>query len=163
MIPTDGGAHDLPGSGVLVIGYGNTLRSDDGLGWHAAELLADDPRIAGAEVLWRHQLSPELAVDVARATLVILIDASADAESGAVAVRRVAPTPGAETVMSHHIDPESLVALAVELYGAAPNVHLVSVGAASLEVGDRLSPEVERALPAVVDAVLEIVAQRDRP
>ena len=32
--------------GVLVVGYGNALRTDDGLGWHAAERLADDPRLA---------------------------------------------------------------------------------------------------------------------
>ena len=38
-------------------------------------------------------------------------------------------------------------------------VFVVSVGAASLEVGDRLSPAVERALPAVVEAVVALVAE----
>ena len=33
----------------LVIGYGNPLRSDDGVGWHVAERLADDPRLAGVD------------------------------------------------------------------------------------------------------------------
>jgi Ni,Fe-hydrogenase maturation factor len=40
---------------------------------------------------------------------------------------------------------------------------VVSVGAASLEVGDELSPAVERALPAVVDTVVAIVAEHGRP
>ena len=61
---------------VLVIGYGNPLRGDDGAGWKAAELLAEDPRLAGAVVLARHQLTPELADDVSRASLVVLVDAS---------------------------------------------------------------------------------------
>ena len=52
-----------------------------------------------------------------------------------------------------------LVALAIELWGAAPAVFEVGVGAASLELGDRLSPTVERALPGVVDAVAAIVAE----
>ncbi|MFI5043071.1 MAG: hydrogenase maturation protease, partial [Acidimicrobiales bacterium] len=81
---------DAPGDiagGVLVIGYGNTLRSDDGVGWHAAALLAEDPRLAGVEVLAVHQLTPELALDMSRATLVILIDAGADDPPGAIAVR----------------------------------------------------------------------------
>ena len=34
----------MTGAGVLVIGYGNPLRSDDGVGWHAASLLATDAR-----------------------------------------------------------------------------------------------------------------------
>ena len=29
-------------SRVLVVGYGNALRTDDGLGWHVADLLAAD-------------------------------------------------------------------------------------------------------------------------
>jgi Ni,Fe-hydrogenase maturation factor len=81
---------DAPGDaagGVLVIGYGNTLRSDDGVGWHAAALLAGDRRLAGAEILAVHQLTPELALDFSRASLVILIDASADDPPGTISVR----------------------------------------------------------------------------
>ena len=55
------------GDGVLVIGYGNALRTDDGFGWHAAGRLAADPRLDGAEILQLHQLTPELALDISRA------------------------------------------------------------------------------------------------
>jgi hydrogenase maturation protease len=145
--------------GALIVGYGNTLRSDDGLGWHAAARLADEPRLRGAQVLWQHQLTPELAVDISKASLVVFIDASEADEAGAVSVRRLDSTPGAGSAWSHHVAPEALVALARELWHASPVVFLVSVGAASLGVGDRLSPEVERALPAVVDAVVAIVEE----
>jgi hydrogenase maturation protease len=63
---------------VLIIGYGNPLRSDDGVGWQAAELLTDDPRLADAQILACHQLTPELAEDVSRAGFVVLIDASTE-------------------------------------------------------------------------------------
>ena len=82
-------------AGALVVGYGNSLRSDDGVGWHAAGLLATDPRLAGARVLARHQLVPELAVDVSRASLVVLVDAAADGDPGSLSVRRVRPRPSA--------------------------------------------------------------------
>ena len=36
----------------------------------------------------------------------------------------------------------------------------VSVGASSFELGEQLSPVVEAALPAVVEAVAELVSQR---
>ncbi len=186
---------DAPGSpagGVLVIGYGNALRSDDGVGWHAAALLADDPRLAGAEVLALHQLSPELALDMSRASLVILVDAGVDDPPGTIAVLRPAGAGGGSAAgdgsaagsgadggsaagpgggsgagggpgaTSHHVDPGVLLALARDLFGTAPEAIVVRVGTASMEVGETLSPAVAAALPAVVDAVAELVAEHRR-
>ena len=146
--------------GILVVGYGNALRSDDGLGWHVAERLADDPRLAGVAVLRRHQLTPELALDFSRAALVVLVDASHGLPPGTFTIEPLERAGGTETTWSHHLSPPSLVALAHELYGRAPDVYLVSVGVASLEMGDRLSPVLEAALPRVIDAVAELVASR---
>lgn len=146
--------------GVLIIGYGNTLRTDDGLGRYAAERLADDPRLDGATVIGRHQLTPELALDVSRAGLVVFVDANVGSPAGTVTIE---PVPRAETratAWSHQLTPSSLVALARELYGRTPEVVLVGVGVASLEHGDGLSPTVEAAMPGLVDAVADIVAQR---
>ncbi|MGA3029669.1 MAG: hydrogenase maturation protease [Candidatus Limnocylindrales bacterium] len=144
--------------GTLIVGYGNALRGDDGMGWHAVQRLSEDRRLSGAQVLWRHQLTPELADDLSRASLAVLIDIDVELEAGAVSVRRLDSAPDTGSAWSHHIEPASLVSLAHELYGATPAVFVVSVGAGSLEVGDRLSPAVERALPEVVDAVVAIVA-----
>jgi len=160
---------------VLVVGYGNTLRTDDGVGWHAARLLAGDPRLAGAVVVAEHQLTPELALDLSLASLVILLDASAETPAGTVTVRRLtqpgglAPsgeirpgdpggTPGPT---SHHVHPELLLALALELYGWAPEAVVVSVGIAETSPGERLTPSVEAALPAVADAVARRVADHE--
>jgi hydrogenase maturation protease len=149
---------------VLVIGYGNALRSDDGVGWHAAHLLADDPRLARAEVIARHQLAPELALDVSRASLVVLIDASATESPGMIAVRRVTGEQGGThpAATSHHVGPQEIVELARELYGAAPEAFVVGVGISSTEAGEELSPAVAAALPAVADAVAGLVADHLR-
>jgi hydrogenase maturation protease len=156
-------AEPAAGRGVLVVGYGNPLRGDDGLGWHAAGLLADDPRLRGAQVIGRHQLTPELAADFRDASLVILIDANVVDKAGAVSVRHIDPVAASGAASSHHVEPAELMALAHELWGASPAVFVVSAGAASLEVGDGLSPAVEAALPAVVDAVAAIVAEHEDP
>lgn len=143
------------------MGYGNALRSDDGLGWHVAERLADDPRLAGATILRRHQLTPELALDISEATLLVLVDASHGPPSGTISVERLeARSDGASsgTTWSHHLTPATLVELARELYGRAPDVFVVGCGVASVEIGDHLSPEVGDALPRVVDAVVELLA-----
>ena len=41
-----------------------------------------------------------------------------------------------------------------------PDAYLVSVGVESVLLGDRLSPIVEAALPGLVDAVVELVADQ---
>ena len=143
-------------AGVLVVGYGSALRGDDGVGWHVATRLAADPRLAGAEVLARHQLTPELAADVARAALVVLVDATVGGEPGSVVLRRVRPRRPVPAGWSHHLDPESLAGLAEALYGAAPPVVLVGVAAASLAPGDRLSAPLERTLPDVAELVVRV-------
>ncbi len=171
------------GSGALIVCYGNPLRGDDALGWHASELLASDPRLAAATVIWRHQLTPDLAADIKDASLVILVDVNVVDEPGVVSVRRLdaggseaggseaggseaggseAPSgaSGASGPSSHHVDPAELMALAHELWGASPAVYVVSAGAATLEIGDTLSPAVAAALPAIVDGVAAIMADQ---
>ena len=145
--------------GVLVVGFGNALRTDDGVGWAAAERCATDPRLEGATVMARHQLTPELALDVSRATGVILIDASHGPPAGTFVVGPLEPDDGGGAHSSHHVSPSSLVQLALELYGRAPAVHLVSVGVESMEPGDGLSPVVEAVIPRLVDAVASLAAE----
>lgn len=149
--------------GVLVVGYGNGLRSDDGVGRVVAERLADDPRLAGATVLSLHQLTPELAIDISRASLVVLIDAALGGRPGEVTVGRLtaadasAPSPAAS--FTHHLDPASLVALATGLFGGEPRVHLVTIAAATMGVGDQLSPAVTAALPRAIQTVVDLVLE----
>lgn len=145
--------------GVLVVGYGNTLRTDDGVGRHAAERLANDPRLDGVAVIACHQLTPELALDVSRAAVVVFMDASYGSSAGTLTIERMEPTTRTETGSSHQLGPWGLVALARDLYGSAPpDVFVVGVGVESVLLGDRLSPAVEVALPRLVDAVAELVA-----
>lgn len=139
-------------TGPLVIGYGNVLRTDDGIGWRVAERLAADPRCDGVTVLQRHQLTPELALDISRASLVVFVDASRDGAPGAVTIEPVGAT-AASTAWSHRVDPSTLMALAQALYGSAPEALAVGVGIASVDAGDSLTPVLEQALSRVVDTV----------
>ncbi len=167
---------------VLVIGYGNALRTDDGVGWHAARLLAGDPRLADVAVVAEHQLTPELALDLSLVSLVVLLDATTETPAGTVAVRSIAEPGGAggagaggagpgagagagvaPGASSHHVDPELLLALARQLYGHAPEAIVVSVGVSEMGLGERLTPAVEAALPAVADIVARLVAEHDAP
>jgi hydrogenase maturation protease len=146
--------------GVLVVGYGNVLRGDDGVGCRVAEILSGDPRLTGARVEPRHQLTPELAEDVARARLVVLVDAVAgEPGPGEVRVEYAAGRrqPHAFTG-SHVVDAETIVELAERLYGRAAPVVLVRVSAERFEPGTDVSPTVEAALLLAVDTVAAVIA-----
>jgi hydrogenase maturation protease len=146
---------------ALVIGYGNELRGDDGAGFHLARRLAGDPRLDGTRVIARRQLTPELALDISRARLVVFIDASrllAPGEVSSAAVHAATGTgaSGAEAPYSHHMTAEALLGLAAELYGSAPQAMTVSVGVAGTDFGSELSPEVEAAVPQAADEVVRL-------
>ena len=144
------------GRGALVVGYGNALRTDDGLGWHAAARLAADPRLAGATVLQRHQLTPELAFDVGCAAFVVFVDAGSG-PPGAIAVEPVVAAPTSTVTWSHHVDPASLLSLARDLYGRVPTGATVSVGTSSMEAGEGVTPLIAAVLPQVVETVVDLV------
>lgn len=155
--------------GVLIIGYGNTLRRDDGVGAVAAERLAADPRLAGEDVAVRtaYQLLPEMALDMGDASLVVFVDADLRGLPGSIEVRpieRGAPASDADArgepgASSHHVGGGELVALAAELTGHRPDAVHVGIGIADIEMGEGLSPAVEAALPKVADVVAGLVAE----
>jgi hydrogenase maturation protease len=147
-----------PGRGTLVVGVGNVLRGDDGVAVAAIPRIAADPRCAGVTAVARHQLTPELAEEVAAADRFILVDAEVALAPGEVRARRFSPAGGGDP-LSHHVAPEGLLALAQLLYGHAPPAWTVSVGLVSTELGDPLSAPVEAALPAVTDAVARLLEE----
>ena len=137
----------------LVIAIGNPLRSDDGAGPALAELL----RREGLRVLVVHQLGPELCDDVAAAPVVVFLDARAGGPAGSV---RLTPLTGGvgSPATTHAVAPEVVLALAERLHGARPTAALVTLGAASFELGEGLTPEVARALPSARRVVEQFLA-----
>src|SRR2546421_12899232 len=88
--------HDSP----LVIGYGNPLRTDDGVGWQVAQQLATD-LADDVDVIGTHQLTPELAEPISRAGLVVFVDAGVGGEPGHVGCRLIAPAGDGTMAFSH--------------------------------------------------------------
>jgi len=135
---------------TLVIAFGNPLRQDDSVGWAVAEALMGRP---GVELRRVHQLLPELAEPLSRATDVVFIDARRGVPSGEVRRERLAPASTTWTG-THSLGPEALLGLSLRHYGRAPEAVLVSIGGARFGFGEDLSPEVRDAIPQAVSCVL---------
>ena len=145
--------HTLNTLSTLVIGYGNTLRGDDGAGFLAAELLRDRIHRPDIEILSQHQLLPELMEPISRASRVIFIDASVSGRAGKVHRIPLRPAPACARV-THHATPEALLAGAQSLYGHTPEATLYVIPGRNFEVGQDLTPSVRRAVNELV-ATLE--------
>jgi len=137
--------------GALFIGYGNTLRSDDGVGPAVVLRLAKE-HSGSAECLFLalQQLSPELALDLCAADRVIFVDASTQVPAGKIKIRRLGvedPHPGRPF---HTSSPEAVLGLTLALYEHAPIAWSVAIGVSDLSLGEGLSKEVRKCVDRLV-------------
>ncbi len=157
---------------VLIIGYGNPLRGDDGVGWRVvAEIQKqkDEGRrqndsgessifhLESVEAAAYHQLMPELAETISRAERVIFVDAAVGSPAGAVMVRPVQAAPPQPGAFTHHVDPAGLLAYAKLLYGRSPSAHLVTINADRMGYEETLSPIIEAALPDLLAEIEKLI------
>ena len=140
---------DLSKARCLILACGNTLRGDDGVGpflaqW-AEERFGDNP---GVRIIARQQWTPDLAAEIAAAETVVFIDCSIESEAGQILLREVAAAPPDPGVATHHTGAPELLGLAYDLYEAAPRKSaLLTIGAGSVELGEKFSPAIRDSLP----------------
>ncbi len=161
---------------ILVVGLGNPLLADDGVGWRVAQALvarlavdampATDPAQAAVEV--DHLAVGGLAlmerlVGYRRA---VLVDAMVTGEHPPGSVHRfsIASIPGREaTHLNSAHDASLATALAAgRLLGAdlPAEIAIVAVEAVRVdEFGEELTPAVEAAIPVALDAVLAAIRE----
>lgn len=138
--------------GRLVIGIGNPLRGDDGVGALLAEQAAlftaadPDGPVAVRSV---QQLTPELAEELARLEAVLFIDAWLAPTDAAPRLEALPPGPGEPEsgVGGHHLDPAQLLAITAVLHGRAPQGWWLRVPARAVDHGTQLSPALQATLP----------------
>lgn len=141
------------------------MRGDDGVGVRIATVLEPALAARGGVAIATHQLLPEHAESISRARVVIVVDASCTLAAGRVAWRKLRDDKDAvtiQTVLGHHGDPVSLLALSRTLYDQAPKAVLVSIGVHSLALGDKLSPAVARAEGRVIRQIAALAKQPAR-
>jgi hydrogenase maturation protease len=138
----------------MVIGYGNCLRGDDGVGCVVAARLASQVRQDGdVEVIAAHQLTPELAEPISRAEVAVFVDAACDDPVGTITTRPITPQTRRGRTFGHELTPQRLLGDARALYGRAPPAWQITVSGASWGYSERLSKRVRQAVPHVLHRI----------
>jgi hydrogenase maturation protease len=138
---------------TLVIGYGNPLRGDDGLGWRIVDRLAKMVAGEKTKILAVHQLTPELAEPISASDLVIFVDASYQGEPGSWRCEAIAPNGEVSNALAHYFTPVGLLGYADALFRARPRSLLISVAALSFDCSDQLSSNIEAVIPDIVQYI----------
>ena len=122
---------------LLIIGCGNPMIGDDGIGPHIAETVATWDR-PGVRSLSCHQLTPECAAELATATETIFIDAAPHTTH--IELQPLEATAEESYSAGRPLTPQSLLSLTQSAYGHTPTAWLLTVPAAQFSLGRRLSP-----------------------
>ena len=132
---------------ILVIGIGNTLRCDDGIGPYVAECI-EAKALNGVKVWVSQQLQVEDLERMLEFSRIFLVDASIAGPP--LDFRPIQKFAGQILSSSHHLSAETFVNLASSIYHKDLNMHLCSIRGGCFDTGDKLSaPVLERAQEAV--------------
>jgi hydrogenase maturation protease len=145
---------------VLILGVGNFLLGDEGVGVHAVHALEGEKLPSHVTVVDGGTGGFHLLSYLQDYPTVVLIDATMDGGTpGAVRVLR--PRFAHEfprALSAHDIGLRDLIESAI-LVGKLPEIHLVTVSVDNIQdMKTELSPEVHNAIPEVIRAVKNIIA-----
>jgi hydrogenase maturation protease len=140
---------------VLLIGYGNALRSDDAAGLKVSDAISSW-RFVNVSTYCVHQLTPELAEILAKVDIAIFVDAYlATVEQGV----RMCPIELTYTnvTMGHSSNPSHLLALTQALYGYSPQGWWVIVPGVNFELGESLSPVAQQGVKIALEKINHLI------
>jgi hydrogenase maturation protease len=145
---------------ILVLGLGNLVHSDDGVGVHAIRRLQHDERVpAGVELLDGGTQGISLLPHVSGCDCLLVLDAIDAGKPPGTVLRMPGGTleglPGKSSV--HQLGFADLFVVMKLLQDVPPEVTILGVQPSSTEWSSQLSPQVKEAMPELINlAVAQI-------
>lgn len=139
---------------TLILGFGNTQRSDDGVGARAATALDSELSSSDLLVMAAHQLTPEMAAPVSKSSRVLFLDASHRGIAGEIRCAKIDRDRGFEPgTLSHDLSPQALLELAARFFQAQPEAWLLTITGENFDFGAEFSPRVVTAWHEYLDRI----------
>lgn len=158
---------------LLIIGYGNPDREDDGVAWHILRTLTiklgltspksyedEFPEFASIDFAFHLQLTPEMAEGISGYEYVCFVDAHTGNIPEPVHLINVESEFQASP-FTHHLTPQSLLSLCETIYGKKPDAALLSVLGHRFLFSRQLSEETAGLVPQAVDLIWDWLNARN--
>lgn len=142
---------------LLVIGIGNPLRCDDGVGPYVAECI-EAKGLNGVKVWITQQLQIEDLERMLEFNRIILVDASNGGPP--LDLRPVQKCTGLALSSSHHLSAETFVNLASSIYHKDLQMQLCSIRGDCFEAGDQLSSHVSHRAQEAVKLICRTMKEK---
>ena len=158
---------------LLIIGYGNPDREDDGVAWHILRALTirlgstpassyedEFPDFAQIDFAFHLQLTPEMAEDISRFEYVCFVDAHTGNIPEPVRLMGVESEFQASP-FTHHLTPHSLLSMCETIYHKKPDAVLLSVLGHRFLFSRELSSQTARLVPQAVELIWDWMNARN--
>jgi hydrogenase maturation protease len=160
---------------LLIIGYGNPDREDDGVAWHilcaltiklglASPASYEDefPEYALVDFAFHLQLTPEMAEDISAYQYICFVDAHTGNIPEPVRLINVESEFQASP-FTHHLTPQSLLSMCETIYGKKPDAALLSVIGHRFLFSRQLSEETAQLVPESLELIWNWMNDRNIP
>ena len=150
---------------LLIIGYGNPDREDDGVAWHILRALTtklglpspesyedDFPESTQVDFAFHLQLTPEMAEEIAEYKYLCFIDAHTGNIPEPVRLITV-ESEFQNSPFTHHLTPQSLLSMCKTIYEKKPDAVLLSVLGHRFLFSRELSADTAQLVPQAVDLI----------
>jgi hydrogenase maturation protease len=168
LLSPEGGREGLNPPRVLIIGFGNPDRQDDGAGYQVLLRLASAlgrsipvaysesffPEDLNPDLWFDLQLKPEMAEEIAAYDQVFFIDAHTGAVPEEISWHELSAHFQASP-LTHHLTPESCLSLSESLYGKQPEAILVSIRGYEFDFSPNLSQRTGELIIEAADRILD--------
>ena len=145
---------------VVVVGYGNPYREDDGVGPYVAALVRRRLEgAAGVRVLACRQLGPGLVEEFAGVKVAVLVDAGTRPISGGWKFETIKPDPARPGHVTHSCRPEYLAGLCRMVNGPETVFWLLTVQGERFGLGRGLTAASRRRAGAASRVLVKIIMQ----
>ncbi len=143
---------------TCIVGIGNPLRSDDGVGAYICQLL-EEKKLPGVSCITTQQLDIGIAEDLSKYKRVIFVDASLKEET--ISFQSISSGFHQSNNSSHQVNAGMLANLVQQLYSTDTQFYICAIGATDFEMGNTLSPKARNNAMSAVLLLYEWVKRAD--
>lgn len=148
---------------ILIYGYGNPGRQDDGVGARFVELAdawIEKEKLAGVFTDCNYQLNVEDSATIAEYDIVLFVDASVVEEVKDFKLETIRANDATIEFTMHAVSTSYVVDLCQKLYGKTPHAFVLHIKAYEFDFIEALTPKATKNLDAAFEFMKKFVSDK---